>query len=45
MSILEATLAALALALYAVNTALSVLRYADYRRAERLSGEMRPWKL
>jgi len=45
MSILEATLAALALALYAVNTALAVLRYADYRCAERRTSEMRPWKL
>ena len=45
MSPVEATLAALALALYAVNTALAVLRYADYRRAERLSSESRPWKL
>ena len=41
----ETILAALALALYAVNTALSVLRYAAVRHAERVSIDPRPWKL
>ena len=41
----ETTLAALALALYAVNTALAALRYAAVRHAERVSSDPRPWKL
>ena len=45
MNSFEATLAVTALALYAVNTALSVLRYAAVRHAERVSSDPRPWKL
>jgi len=45
MNFFEATLAALALALYAVNTALAALRYAAVRHAERVSNDPRPWKL
>ena len=41
----ELTLAALALALYGVNTAMTLLRFLAVRRAERLQSTDRPWKL
>ena len=41
----ELTLAALAVALYGVNTALAVWRFLAVRRAERLQSTDRPWKL